>query len=213
MVTAKAVLDLFKRMNKPFTSRGNWILVIGVVLLVGFTNIIKLFHLYWLEALLLNSMRYFLVFMSTLALRPSVALKDAAYYKHYLYEFFYIILLTVTLGLIQIYILPLIFIWYLFFLLFFLDTDGTWASLISAMRNGFRMLMYNLPLCVVVYAALGCINIVLFYLVAFALSYFGGLTIAGFLYVLFVPIEIALVTNLYIKLLHGQPSLYFKQPE
>ncbi len=213
MVTAKTVLDLYKGMNRPLTSKGNWLLAIGVILLIGFTNLIKMFHLYWLEALLLNSMRYFLFFMFALALRPSVALKSWEYYHGYLKQFWYVMILTIVLGLLQVYLIPLFFIGYMFFLLFFLDTDGSFRAAPMAVRNGFLMLLYNIPICVVVYAALGVINVLLFYLIAFALGYFGGLTIAAFLYVLFVPIEVAIITNLYIKFMHSQSFLYFKQPE
>lgn len=213
MVTAKTVLDVYKGINRPLTSRGNWILAAIVISLIGFTNVIKTLHLYWLEALLLNSMRYFLFFMFTLALRPSVDIKNWDYYYRYIQRFWYIMLLTIVLGLLHVYLIPLVFIGYMFFLLFFLDTDGSYQAIGLSIRNACLMVLYNLPLCLILFGTVGIINVFLFYLIAFALGYFGGLTIAAFLYIFFVPIEVALITNLYIKFMHGQSALYFKQPE
>jgi hypothetical protein len=213
LVTAKAVLDMYKSINKPLSSQGNWFLLGVVAALVIITNVIKLFHLFWVEAFLLNSIRYAIVFVFALALRPSIGKKGWSYFYENIEKFWYILVVMILLGLCGAYIIPFFFVWYLFFLFAIFDTHGTAKELIGAARTSFVMLLYNFPICAVAYAVIGVINIVLYYFIAFVLGYFGGLTIAVFLCILFVPIEVALIANLYIKFIHGQPSLYFKQPE
>ena len=80
MVTAKTVLDIYKNINKPLTSRGNWILFAAVAVLVLLTNTVKLLHLFWFEALLLNAIQYMLVFLFALAVRPSIDQKGWDYF-------------------------------------------------------------------------------------------------------------------------------------
>ncbi len=213
LVTVKTVLDIYKSINKPLSSRGNWFLLGAVAVLVILTNGLKLFHLFWLEAALLNSIRYALIFVFALALRPSIGQKGWDYFYENIQKFWYILVAMILLGLSGAYIIPFFFVWYLFFLFALFDTHGTANESLRAVRTSFVMLLYNFPLCAVVYAVIGVMNIVLYYFIAFVLGYFGGLTIAVFLCILFVPIEVALIANLYIKFIHGQPSLYFKQPE
>lgn len=213
MVTAKTVLDIYRALNKPLTSRGNWIVVALLALLIGLTNVIKMFHLFFVEELLLNSMLHFLVFIFALEIRPSVARKDEAYFVAYIKERWYLLVLTILLGVLPVYYIPLSFIWYMLFLFFALDTKGSVSELMFALKSSVKMLVYNLPLFVVIWAVVGLITVIMNFFVAFALYYFGGLTFAFILYILFVPIQIALIDNVYVKLLHDQPSLYFKQPE
>ena len=213
LVTIKAVVDIYKSINKPLTSRGNWLLLGIVAALVILTNVIKLLHLFWLEAFLLNSIRDTLIFVFALALRPSIGQKGWSYFYEYIEKFWYILAIMILLGLCGVYVIPLFFVWYLFFLFAVFDTHGTAQQVMGAVRTSLIMVVYNLPLCLIVYAVIGIINIVLYYLIAFVLGYFGGLTIAVFLCILFVPMDVALIANLYIKFIHGQPSLYFKQPE
>lgn len=213
MVTAKTVLDIYRSINKPLTSRGNWIVLALLVVLVGLTNAIKMFHLFFVEELLLNSMLHFLIFLFALGIRPSIAIKDEAYYSDYIKERWYLLVLTIVLGILPVYYIPLTFIWYVLFLFFALDSKNSFKDLAAAVKNSVIMLVYNLPLFVLVWAVVGLITVIMNFFVAFALYYFGGLTFAFILYILFVPIQIALIDNIYIKLLHDQPSLYFKQPE
>lgn len=213
LVTAKTVLDVYKNINKPLTSRGNWGLFGLVAALVIITNALKLFHLFWLEAIMLNSIRYGLIFLFALGLRPSIGQKTWDYFHENLQKFWYLMIAMILCGITGVYIIPFVFIWTLFFLFAAFDSHGSMSELLVACRSSFLMVLYNLPICILIYGLLGVINIVLYYLVAFALGYFGGLTIAVFLYILFIPIEVAIIANLYIKFIHGQPSLYFKQPE
>ena len=76
LVTGKTVFDIYKGMDKPLTSRGNWILAAIIVGLIFVTHLIKAWYLFWLQSLLLNGIRYALFFIFALAVRPSVGLKD-----------------------------------------------------------------------------------------------------------------------------------------
>ncbi len=217
LVVVKTFTDVYREINKPLASRGNWVLLVALGLLIGLTNVIKLLHLFWVEAILLNGMLHFLFFFFALAMRPSVALKDWSYFRSYTERFWVLLVLTLILGVSQIYVIPIaglfIFIMYMFFLLFSFDTHGSMNELIRSMQNSFIMVLYNLPICAVLWGVLAVINFILYELVGFALGYFGGLTIAAILYILVVPIEVAFITNLYIMFVHSQSSLYFPQPK
>ncbi len=213
LVTVKTVVDVYKEINKPLASRGNWILLVVIGLLIGATNVIQMLHLFLVGALVSNGMKHFLFFIFCLAMRPSVDIKDWSYFRSYGERFWGLLVLTILLGISHIYIVPFVFIIYIFFLLFAFDTHGTINELLRSLQNGFMMVLYNLPICFILYLVLLIINFILYHLVAFALGYFGGLTIAAILYILFVPIEVALMSNLYIKLVHSQSSLYFSQPK
>lgn len=212
LVTAKTVLDIYKNINKPLTSQGNWILFGVVAVLVVLTNIVKLFHWFWLVELLLASMYYLLTFVVALALRPSIDQKGWDYFYDKVQKFWYLIVPMIILAIGGIDTVGL-FVWYLFFLFAAIDTHGTMQEMIGAARTSILMIFYNLPICFGAYVVLWIINKILDGLITFVIGYFGGLTLAVLFYVLLIPIEVALIANLYIKFIHGQPSLYFKQPE
>jgi len=212
LVTAKTVLDLFKNINTPLTSQGTWILFGVVAGLVILTNIVKLFHLFWLVEVLLASIYYLLTFIVALALRPSINQKAWDYFAQNVQKFWYLIAPMIFLAICGLDTIG-IFLWYLFFLFAVLDSHGTGHELLIAAQNSFLMIVYNLPICFAAYIGLWIVNKVLDVLVQFVIGYFGGLTLAVFFYILLIPLEVALIANLYIKFIHGQPSLYFKQPE
>ena len=125
----------------------------------------------------------------------------------------YLLVLSIVLGISAAYYIPFLIIYYPLFLIFALDSASTLKASVLSLKNSAKMLLYNLPLFLIAYAIVGVLNFILHYLVAFALGYFGGLAFATVLYIIFIPIEVALLMNLYIKSLHSQPSLYFSQPE
>lgn len=213
LVTVKTILDVYRTLNTPFTTMGYWILGIGVVSLIVITNVVKFFNMFWLDEIMLNSMRYSCVFMFALAMRPSVGQKTVAYFSDYIKRFWYIWVGMIVCGLAYVYVIPFTFMFSVLFLLAAFDTKGSVGELFFALRTAFMMLLYNAPLFALLYAVLSIVNIFIYYFIGFALGFFGGLTLAALLYIVFVPIEVALITNLYIKCIHGQPSLYFKQPE
>ena len=213
MVTAKTIIDIYRSMNKPMSSRGNWIAAIVLIFLIGFTNLIKIFHFFTIEAVLLNSIWGFLIFMFTLGMRASVDIKNKDYFLYYSKKYWYLGIVTLLLSISHIFIIPFSFIFYVLFLLFIFDSYGSASEFILALKNSIKMLIYNLPIFLLLFFVLRFVNLILYALVAFALGYFGGLTIATFFYILFMPIHIAFIANLYIKFIHSQSSLYFNQPE
>ncbi len=215
LVSLKTVGDVYGVMNHPLPARGNWFVAAALIILISLTNIINYLNLYWLEALLNNTFFHSLVFLFCLVMRPSVGVKNLEYYRFYLHRFWWLLLISVVLGgFTPIFVVPLFFMTYIFFILFCFDTHGSIQELIQALRNSAVMLIYNLPLCVVFYVALAVVNYIFLYnLVAFVLGYWGGLTMVVILYLFFIPIEVSLLTNFYIKRLHDQPELYFVQPK
>lgn len=211
LVTLKTVFHVYEDMNRPLTSRGNWILAGILVVLIGLTNIIKAWYLFWFGGLLLNAIRYFLFFIYALGLRPSVGLKDREYFFKYIDRFKYALIATILLGLTPIFAIPFLLQWYIFFLLFLFDSNGTFQEALKAKGRATKLLLYNLPLCAALEIVLRLIGYTLSKLVAFSLYYWGGLALAVIMYLIVIPIEVALICNVYIKLFHDQPDVYLDQ--
>ncbi len=215
MVTGKTFIDVYGVINRPLTSWGNWISLGVIVCLVVLTNFIKMLHLIGLPIIILNVMFHFLFFIFCLAMRPSTDIKDMDYFRSYLQRYWILLVGMIGLGIVRVLTIsvPFVFIWYVFFVLFAFDSNGSGNDVVKALKNGFMMLLYNFPVCVLLWITFLIINFILDGFIFFALGYFGGLTMAAILYIFFVPIEVALITNLYIKFVHGQSSLYFPQPK
>lgn len=216
LVTGKTIIDIYKAINKPLTSRGNWLVILILILLVGLTNLITMFHLLFISTILLNGIRYTILFMFLLGMRPSVGIKDKDYFYYYCSKYWYLFIATICFGILYeefLYVIPLLLIFYILFLLFVFDSDGSVRALVPALINSGKMILYNFPIFFLLFLLFVMIGIVLDFLVGFALGYFGGLTSATLLYIVFTPIYVACITNLYIKLVHSQSTLYFQQPE
>jgi len=216
MVTGKAFLDVFSIINRPLTAWGNWIALAVIISLVVLTNIIKILHLVGFAAIILNIIFHALFFIFCLAMRPSTDIKDAGYFRSYVKRYWPLLVGMIALGIVRVRFIsiPLLFIWYIFFILFSFDTHNGTNNLTQSLKNSFLMVLYNFPVCAVLWLTYKIIDdLVLWYCIIFTLEYFGGLAMAVILYIFFVPIEVALVTNLYIKFVHSQSSLYFPQPK
>ena len=213
LVTLKTTVDTYKFMNHPLPVRGNWFMAAVLILLISLTNSIKLFNLFWLQGFLDDVLFFGMYFIFCVGMRPSVDLKSWEYFKFYLSQFWYLLALFLVLGLTNIFIIPFLFIGFIFFLFFALDTRGSFSELIQAARNAGVMIVYNLPLMTVLYLVISTMHIFVYYLVRLALSYWGGLTMVVILYLIFIPIAVAFISNIYIKRLHDQPELYFTQPK
>lgn len=212
LITLKTITDTYKSMNSPLPAGGNWFLAGILVLCISLTNIIKYLNLFGLQEVLINGTLFFIYFMFCLGMRSSVGVKDKEYFIAYLRSFWGLLVVTILLGLTPIFIIPLLFITYIFFLLFSFDTSGTMQGIMRAGRNSMVMVIYNLPIILLVYIGLSIINLVMYGLVAFSLGNWGGLTMVIIVYAVFVPIEIAVLSNVYIRRLNDQPELYFVQP-
>ncbi len=214
LVTAKSIVEAYKNINLTLSKKGKGLLLIGIVIaLIFLNNALKYLGLFPLISIILNGIKYFLIILFTLELRPSVDRKDWAYYSEYISKYRYMLSVIVLLGVLGFDCAPILRIWFLLLLLAGFDSGATLEGFKRAFRISFYMLLYNLPVVIAAYIVVALVNIALFYLIGFSLSYFGGLTLAAFMYLIFIPIEVALVTNLYIKFLHTKPSLYFEQPE
>lgn len=136
----------------------------------------------------------------------------------------------------------LFYTWIPFFILFFLDSDKSIKSYFLSMWYALKMIFFNLPLIVCAYAVLflfngaftwiaewiaellsslayqGLMSLVsnftsLKSIVLILFSVIGGLHYFILQGVLFLPISICLYANIYIKRLHDQFELYYKQPQ
>lgn len=213
LVSMKAVVDLYRELASFFVDRNNWILIGSVIGLIVLAHIVKIWHLYFFGQFMLNSMRWILIIIACLALRDSVTVKNRDYFISYLMNYWYVIIVALILGITGIEAIPFVSLWYIFFILFAFDTKGGCLSVLSKTRQSFLMLVYNLPVCFALYAVLSVMGIILYRLEAWALGYAVGLVFIMCLYCIFIPIQIALITNFYIKRLHEQPDLYFTQPQ
>lgn len=213
MVTGKTVMSIYTDLNRPLSSRGNWELAGVVLFLIVLSNIIQ--NVFWLESIILNGVRYFLFFVFALAMRPSVGLKNKEYFFEYLNRFKYALIATVLLGIVPsvfpIFAIPLVFLWWMFFLLFLFDSSGSFKAVIRAKAQATKLLFYNLPICIVLEIVKGIIGYLLLdKFVGWAIGW-GGLTLAIIVYLLVVPILVALICNFYIKKFHDQPDAYLNQ--
>ena len=161
-----------------------------------------------------------------LSCRPSVLPKDANYFRGYKNR------LALLVGICVINMVskmvPFSTAFCTLWALFALDQKQGADSLLQPIRGAAAMLFYNLPLFVVFGILIliagfiaGSIFGVLVVLMSIPagglLAYLTGgdvdMDMTPFIYsFVFLPIEIATVTNLYTKKLHDQSDLYFPQP-
>lgn len=132
-----------------------------------------------------------------LFMRPSVALKNCAYFRSYAGRAF----LLVTIGLL-LYLVPrnvsvIAWLCYVNFSLFALDSDFYPMSLIKSGIRGLRMIIYNFP----VYVA--------FIVPAYLLESIVQTQYGFIIRMLSLLIWTALFVNLYVKRVHDQFTLYF----
>lgn len=213
MVTGKTITSIYADLNKPLSSRGNWELAGVVLFLIILSNLIQ--NVFWLESLILNVVRHFLFFVFVLSIRPSVSRKDQAYYFEYLNRFKYVLIATLLLGILPpffpVFAIPFVFLWWIFFLLFLFDSSGSFKSVLRAKAQATKLFVYNLPICIL----LEIVKDILGYLlldkfVGWAIGW-GGLTLAIIVYMIVVPIVVALICNFYIKKFHDEPEAYLNQ--
>lgn len=226
MVTLKSIVEAYKLLFKYF-----WWLLIAQIMCYKFFSLTAI-----IIAIVLQKLLFFIVCTIT---RPSIAKKDLAYFQAQLYPLLYFIVFW--LGLIgigylfgesmiipqQIGALPF-FAWSIFFTLFFLDSEKTPKSFFLAMWNALKMIAYSLPLVLCVYAFIWIFDVIVLWIIdsiidlIFHVSAHLGLKwavpILRFIILmrpivesLLLPIGICTYANIYIKKLHDQFDLYFKQ--
>jgi nitric oxide reductase large subunit len=112
-----------------------------------------------------------------------------------------------------------------FTIFFFLDSRITFKSFIRAHAKAAKMLVYNVPICLVVTILLEIIEICYVVLgsklydiliVTLGNSMFPvavAFLVWSSILLLFVPVVVSVLSNMYIKFLHEQPDVYFDQPK
>lgn len=175
-----------------------------------------------------------------LSTRPSIGQKNRVYFERHgrfililalvailLWQFnfwrnrffpFYYYELTSALALIPAltaFVLPDFVPLLTFFILFFLDSDGSVKQLWNAVVRAVKMTVYNLPLLLVLMMV---ITLPMLMLAKYATSYqWSGYAwnIGAPLFYMFLlkPLLVNIWTNIYIKKVHEMPELYFNQPK
>jgi hypothetical protein len=162
---------------------------------------------------------YQLVFFITcLATRPSIMKKDWTYFKSRIYFFIYI---AIFLLLIPKAFWPtawptLTSPFYIFLVLFFLDSAQDFKNFFFSLWNSLKMIMFNFPLLAIMSI---CYNVLLAlntYFIApfiFMNDTVGlGFALCDIFGVWLLPICVCIYANIYIKKLHDQFDLYFQSP-
>ncbi len=175
---------------------------------------------------------YGLLFLAAcFATRPSILQKDCAYFRTqfkkiivywFVWGIFRVLLMkyAVSFGKTAFYIGNISFnktAFYvgntslcapelIFFILFFADSDGGLKNIFVSFWNTLKMIVYNLPLIFLINLIFGISLFVFSYF--FNISPLMQIIIGAFL----MPIGVCTYANIYIKRLHDQFDLYFKQP-
>jgi small-conductance mechanosensitive channel len=97
--------------------------------------------------------------------------------------------------------------WYIFFVLFFADSEGGFKSFLYSMWNALKMIVYNLPLIFIISFCLGIPVVV------FKFIFFVNPLIYSVASVFLMPITVCTYTNIYVKKLHDQFDLYFNRAQ
>ncbi len=202
-----------------------WFLVlIGGTSLFWWHNV----RFFFLLSVVLN---YLFVFVFSLATRPSVARKNIAYFRSY-----FILFLPTLAGFLSIKLLGILLIkiigimgqWqpiYLliksfsyaiqvFFIFFFLDSAHTTRQFSLSLLRSVKMTIYNYPIALIFGVIILGLEIAFSFFVGsflFAWEQVGLLLrIISLLNIfMFVPLQLSIFANIYIKKLHEQFDYYF----
>jgi hypothetical protein len=157
---------------------------------------------------------FFFVFMYV-TLRPSVEKKTWHYYKKYCVHG--ICLLAWLMGIF--FVLSKIGYWWwslitmavTYAIFFFLDSQPSLKNFIYAHVRAIKMVVYNAPVSIAVGIILMLLWVLYMALIKI-LSYYIAIPLAD-ASMFFMPIEAAVLSNLYIKWFHEQFDLYYVQPK
>ncbi|HML19301.1 MAG TPA: hypothetical protein PKD74_01865 [Candidatus Dependentiae bacterium] len=156
----------------------------------------------------------FFVFMY-LTLRSSVEKKTWHYYKKYCVHgiclLAWLMVIFFVLSKIGYWWWSLITMIVTFAIFFFLDSKPSLKNFIYAHTRAIKMVIYNAPVSLLV-GVLLMVLWVLYMALVKILSYYIVIPIAD-ASMLFMPIEAAVLSNLYIKWFHEQFDLYYVQPK
>lgn len=127
---------------------------------------------------------------------------------------------------VPVFVLIVFLIAYISFTtLFFLDSRATFRAFVKAHILAAKMLVYNLPICAIATSTVAIVWLLwtivgcdLYYALTMKLRVLKFLVDIVFLadtiiFLLFVPIIVSILSNMYIKFLHEQSDVYFDQPK
>lgn len=236
LVTLKSIIDAYKLMFKYF-----WWLIALYLFCYSYV-FVSLYPIF--IAMGLQQLLFFMVCAIT---RPSIVKKDCAYFRSQLYPFAYFVAfwtILVAIGYFSGITVPQwvgqlpIFVWTVFSMLFFLDSEKNVKSFGMSLWYAVKMMVFNLPAVVVLYVGLYFFDATIIWLSdqLLAVMHQGMLMLMTkwqwmipalrwitwsnlftmlymFIQLLLLPIGICTYANLYIKKLHDQFDLYVKQPQ
>ncbi len=210
LVTLKSIIEAYKLLFKYWWWL--YVIIIGSLLVPYFIDVslltyIRLEKIFcWVYQVLL--------FATLVTTRPSAEQKNCNYFRRYI-PYFLIVVPFLLVFPSHVWPSALSSI-YIFFNLFYLDSPkriliGKFISklngsdiLMSFIRT-LKMIIYNYPL-------LLCVGITLYApLYIFCNSIYAPLLL-NVIKIVLLPVPVCLYTNIYIKKLHDQFDLYFKQP-
>lgn len=210
LVTLKSIIDTYKIMFKY------WWFLYAILFVIPLTLIFP--PLFILNMPLWSILYVLLFFLVCLAARPSRELKNYAYFKGYIQKFWPLLLITFAASLIGVLNIGLLHYPFILFLLFSLDSDNTFDAMSRAFLNAIKMFIYNVPIFLATilllwFATLFIVAILAAFVAGIALAFSPKFFMLGIgalgVISLLIPIEICIVTNIYIKKLHEQSELYF----
>ncbi len=200
MVTIKSILEAYTLYFKYF-----WWLLLALPLLCLF--IMPNGSIQYIVLLCIVYFLYGILFLGTCFItRPSILQKDCTYFRT---QFKKIILywLLLMLLLVPLFLVSSYSPWYVFFILFFADSEGGFKNFLLSMWNGLKMMLYNFPLIFVMNFCCSVLVFIVNYM--FVITPLTQAIIGAFL----IPIGVCTYANIYIKKLHDQFDLYFKQSQ
>jgi hypothetical protein len=246
-----ALLSLKALSNFYYTMRclpiGENIFLLANPIFLGYLSYLNLpFGTVLIGAFMLN-----LVKIVIAGLRPSVELKNADYFLYYKNDTFLIALIGILVFFLQyskstfailsplftiFFIFDHIYIPYItnsaiiyalspliiFILLFLMDSRFTLDNYCKALLRAIGMVIYNYPVCVILYISIRLIMLALIRGIPFLLSYFitpGSsfltslffFSAAWYIFIFFILLPyLSILTNLYIKAIHNHFLLYYK---
>ncbi len=215
MVTIKSILEAYKLYFKYF-----WWAVLLLVMCAIAPYFVQLQDYVFLNVQYKNllfftsSWLYELLFLAVcFATRPSILQKDCSYFRT---QFKKIVLFWIFMPL---------FSWssatyygYVFTVLFFADSDGGLKCFLRSLWNAVKMIVFNLPLILLLGGTIyfsgwiGGKGLEWFLIAQNIFLYPHFFLFFNVIGALLLPIGVCTYTNIYIKRLHDQFDLYFKQP-
>jgi hypothetical protein len=194
MVTIKSIIEAYKIMFRY------WWWLIGLMVIWYFISP-KLCIVHGVD--IASRWSYQLLFFATcLATRPSIMRKDWEYFRSQIIYFGYI---AAYLLIAPVWLWPVLSPLSIFFILFFLDSAHGPRNFFLSMWYSLKMIIFNYPLLVVMII---CFNVPV---IIINKVFFPTSMTLNMLAALLLPIGVCTYANIYIKKLHDQFDLYFKQ--